>query len=463
LRYSESFVSDKAWSSGHVIDGKYELTEKLGEGGMGSVWRAEHLTLNSPVAVKLLDPNIAQSDDGLSRFLREAQAAAALRSSHVVQTFDYGVADGVPYIVMELLVGESLSTHLAKRGSLTARETSLLLKQVGRAVAKAHTAGIIHRDLKPDNVFLVETDGEEFTAKVLDFGIAKTTTGIGASTTGSKTRTGALLGTPYYMSPEQAQGIKEVDYRSDLWALAVIAFECLTGKRPFDSEALGDLLIRICTAPPPIPSRFGVTLPGFDEWFARAAHRDPEQRFSSATDMARAFAHLVDPSRPSFVDTYRSFAPSVPDSSAVVPPADSLLGTEIPRKNAPVGTKRVLLVTLALVLVAVAVGRGAGLMMNRDDDGDRRTTATTSPKELPLEPEENATAAEPLPAAPTVVPSSAKAESAASSAAPETKPSPSSTSRAPRPSKVPTATSSAAKGAPPQSNSAGFDPLKMRR
>src|SRR5689334_5323196 len=191
------------WGPGHVIAQKFRLVRRLGQGGMGSVWAADHLALNSQVAVKIIDPAIASNAEALGRFLREAQSAAALRSPHVVQTFDYGVEDGVPFIAMELLEGQSLAQRLEQSGRLTLEQTAKIMTEVGRAISRAHDAGIVHRDLKPDNIYLVKNDDEEI-AKVLDFGIAKATGGqLGNS---SQTRTGAILGTPYYMSPEQAEG-----------------------------------------------------------------------------------------------------------------------------------------------------------------------------------------------------------------------------------------------------------------
>jgi serine/threonine protein kinase len=272
------------WGADYVIAGKFRLIRQLGRGGMGSVWAADHLALNSHVAVKIIDPAIASSTEALQRFLREAQAAAALRSPHVVQTFDYGVENGVPFIAMELLEGQTLAQRLGEVGKLSLETTAHILTQVGRAIARAHDAGIIHRDLKPDNIFLVRNDDEEI-AKVLDFGIAKATgSALGTS---SQTRTGAILGTPYYMSPEQAEGNRSVDHRTDLWSLAVIAFECATGKRPFESEALGDLILQICVRPIRKPSSVVATLPpSFDEWFAKATQRDPAQRFQSARELA---------------------------------------------------------------------------------------------------------------------------------------------------------------------------------
>ncbi len=268
-----------------VIAGKYRLLRKLGQGGMGSVWYAEHLTLHSPVAIKLIDPSIADNAEALGRFLREAQSAASLRSPHVVQILDHGVDNGIPYIAMELLDGESLADRLERVRRLSPQDTARVLVQVARAIGRAHEAGIVHRDLKPDNIYLVRNDDDEI-AKVLDFGIAKSSAGGLGGAVGGATRTGAVLGTPYYMSPEQAEGAKTLDGRADLWAMGVIAWECLLGSRPFDEETLGSLLLAICARPIPIPSQRGPIPPGFDEWFARACSRDVSQRYGTARDLA---------------------------------------------------------------------------------------------------------------------------------------------------------------------------------
>ena len=256
---------------------------------MGSVWRAEHLELKSPFAVKVLEADIAREPALLRRFMREAQAAAALRSPHVVQIFDYGVEAEQAFIAMELLEGESLRERIARVGRVPADELFRFLAEILRAVHKAHEAGIIHRDLKPDNVFIVNDDPEF--AKVLDFGVAKVEKGVLGEVTGIGTQTGMMLGTPYYMSPEQAQA-KVIDRRSDLWSIAVIAFEALLGERPFRAESLGELVIAICTAPTPVPSRVGAVPPGFDEWFVRGTQRDPARRFSSAREMAEELDRL---------------------------------------------------------------------------------------------------------------------------------------------------------------------------
>ena len=256
---------------------------------MGSVWLAEHLALNSWVAIKLMDPSIAATVEGAERFKREAQAAASLRSAHVVQVLDYGVHETTPFLVMELLQGQSLADCLEREKKLTPERTLAIITQVARAIARAHASGIVHRDLKPDNIFLVKEDDQEL-AKVLDFGIAKTT---GPRFGGMETRTGVTMGTPYYMSPEQVEGKKALDHRSDLWSLAVITCECMTGVRPFDGETYGELLLNICARPVAPPSSQGFYLAGFDEWFAKATNRDLNQRFNSAQELASALADVV--------------------------------------------------------------------------------------------------------------------------------------------------------------------------
>ncbi len=286
-------MSATRFGPGTEIAGRYRLDELLGKGGMGEVWRAEHLTLHAGVAIKLIDPAATADPVALQRFMQEARAAAALQSPHVVRTTDFGIDDGVPFIAMELLQGESLQKRLEREKRLSPVMTARVIRHVARAVQKAHDAGFIHRDLKPDNIFIVSSDDEDL-IKVLDFGVAKAIGGIVGEAQGS-TRTGALLGTPYYMSPEQAQGDRSIDHRSDLWSLAVIAFECLTGRLPFEGTGLGGIIVKICTAPIPVPSSFAPVPPGFDAWFARAVHREPQARFQSAKSMADALSAVLTP------------------------------------------------------------------------------------------------------------------------------------------------------------------------
>ena len=274
---------------GRILAGKYRLVAKLTEGGMGMVWRAEHLELGSPAAVKLLDPTIADSSEALARFKREAQSAASLRCTNIVQIFDFGVDENMPYIAMELLRGKSLAEKLLAERQLSPVDTAAVLSQVARAAAWAHSRGIVHRDLKPGNIFLSE-DADDIVVKLLDFGIAKPVQ-LDLSET-PVTLTGSIMGTPQYMSPEQASGKKLVDHRTDIWSFAIIAFECITGHHAFHADTLGGLVLAICTEPLPKPSDFGQVPAGFDEWFARAAHREPDKRFPTITEAADALRFL---------------------------------------------------------------------------------------------------------------------------------------------------------------------------
>jgi serine/threonine-protein kinase len=278
-----------------VIAERFKLNRLLGQGGMGSVWHATHLGLDIPCAVKFIEGEFAQMAEAQARFEREAKAAASLRSPHVVQILDHGIFEGTPYIAMELLDGEEFGKRLHRIGRMPPAEVVKVISEVGRALTKAHAIGIVHRDLKPENIYLVRDDDREI-AKVLDFGIAKATGAGGID--GSNTKTGAMLGTPYYMSPEQAQGVKAVDHRSDLWSLGVIVFQALTGRLPFESEALGDLLVRIIVAPVPMAAQFVNDLPPtFDQWWAKASQREPSMRFQSSKEFCESLAAVFGQSR----------------------------------------------------------------------------------------------------------------------------------------------------------------------
>jgi eukaryotic-like serine/threonine-protein kinase len=275
-----------------LVAGKYEVIRRIGRGGMGSVWEGRHASLGNRVAIKFIEKEYAESPEARSRFVTEARAAATIQSKHAIQIYDHGVTeDGRPYMVMELLTGASLDRRLEEVGRISLAETARILGQVSRALQRAHDAGIIHRDLKPENIFLVRSpDDDEESAKVLDFGIAKIKGPPGEELT-SSTKTGTVLGTPYFMSPEQARGLRNLDYRSDLWSLGVIAYKCVVGVLPFEGESVGDLLVKICTAPVPVPSAAQPGLPAtFDAWFARALEREPDKRFSTATELADALA-----------------------------------------------------------------------------------------------------------------------------------------------------------------------------
>ncbi len=277
-----------------LVAGKYQLLGIIGRGGMGSVWEGKHVSLGTRVAIKFIEKEYAESKEARARFDNEARAAATIQSKHAIQIFDHGVTDdGKPYIVMEMLQGDPLDKRLERLGRLPLQDVARILNQVCRALQRAHDGGIVHRDLKPENIFLVRTpDDDEDVAKVLDFGIAKIRGTAGSAPLSNSTKTGAVLGTPYYMSPEQARGMRDIDHRTDLWSLGVIVFKCVTGVLPFEGESLGDLLVKICTTPVPVPSQ---VLPGlshaFDAWFARALDRDPQKRFATASEMSDALSY----------------------------------------------------------------------------------------------------------------------------------------------------------------------------
>ncbi len=306
-------------AEGELIAGKYRLVRKLGKGAMGSVWEATHLALETPVAVKFLtwdaaasssaietasassanDSGAQKRQDARARFEREAKAAAQIRSANVVQVFDYGVDRAVPFIVMELLSGEDLHKRLQREGRLSPPATARLVQAISRALQRAHDLGLVHRDLKPGNIFLAR-EGEHEVPKVVDFGVVKA---MGEehrlATDGSEnTMEGTLIGTPSYMSPEQAMGRTDIDHRSDLWSVSVILFQVLTGMKPFPGGNLFEALVRICSDPIPRPSTIAPDLPkGTDAFFERALERDVGKRFQSARELERAFYALV--SRPS--------------------------------------------------------------------------------------------------------------------------------------------------------------------
>ena len=277
-----------------VVAERYELEKELARGGMGTVWVARDQKLGRPVAVKVMAQELAQLSEPLQRFEREAMAVAQLRSSHIVQLYDYGVQEGLPFMVMELLVGENLGQRLRRVGRLTVRESMTILEQICKGLKAAHNAGLIHRDMKPSNVFLAQRDDEEV-VKLLDFGVVKALDPLENVGSSEATATGILLGTPQYMSPEQARAIKDIDHRSDLWAASVIAFRMLTGDNPFRGESVGDVVLKICSDELPKISDHAKHLPAtFDAFFDKAFARSPKDRFQTAVEMAKSFTAICE-------------------------------------------------------------------------------------------------------------------------------------------------------------------------
>jgi len=301
--------------AGDLLDGKYRFGRELGRGAMGTVWTAVHESLGQHVAIKIISPEHAGSSELRSRFEREARAAAQLRSRFVVSVFDHGTTQsGLPYIVMEYLEGETLEERVVRLGKVPLAEAFRVTRHVARGLAAAHARGIVHRDLKPGNIFIVQSDHEDaddWTAKILDFGVAKMEDFSERSTT----RTGTVIGTPLYMSPEQVKGSSAVDARADLYSLGMVFFNMLTGGFAFDGQSFGDLLISICTDDLPLlSSRAPQVSPAVDAWFAKACAKDPNFRFQSAEELARA----LDLATSTGVDGMRSISESSAGTAALL-------------------------------------------------------------------------------------------------------------------------------------------------
>ena len=274
---------------GALVASRYRIERLLARGGMGSVWVARHVQLDTEVAIKVMEPAYADSDDARARFEREAKACAQIRSPNVVQVHDYGVENESPFLVMELLRGEDLGARLRREGRITLAQAAAILTPVCKALRRAHERGIVHRDIKPSNIFLALEDGEEI-VKVLDFGIAKV---VGPAVSDVTTRSGTLLGSPCYMSPEQIRG-KDLDLRTDIWSLGVVLFEAVTGQRPFHGDSFGDVLMEICFGPLPVASEVAPDLgPEVDLLVERTLARNPAERFQSTGDFAEALALLA--------------------------------------------------------------------------------------------------------------------------------------------------------------------------
>jgi serine/threonine-protein kinase len=273
-----------------VVAGKYRVERVLGQGGMGVVLAAWHLQLEERAAIKIMLPEAAANAEAVARFLREARAAAKIQSEHVARVRDVGTLDnGHPYMVMEYLEGEDLSAVIANRGAVAVESAVTYVLQACEALAEAHTIGIVHRDLKPGNLFLTRRrDGSEL-VKVLDFGISKVTGAAASGSDSAKTRTSALMGSPLYMSPEQMTSSRDVDPRSDIWALGVILYELLTGRPPFDGETLPQICAMILSGPTPTLQASLPHLPReLDAVVRRCLEKSPENRFSNVSELANA-------------------------------------------------------------------------------------------------------------------------------------------------------------------------------
>ena len=272
---------------GSFIAGKYRLEHPLGEGAMGVVWAAVNTATERRVAVKVMVSALAGNEEGRARLLREARACGRISHRNVIEVLDAGEPeDGAPFVVMPLLVGETLASRLDRSGPLAERAAAMIALDIARGLAAAHAAGIVHRDLKPGNVFLVrESDTGEETVKLLDFGVSK----VAGAADAAATATGSALGSPAYMAPEQVRGARDIDHRADLWALGVLLYELISGARPFTGESVyavaGEILSgRIPDVREHVPS----TDPRLAAIIASCLERDLQRRVATAGEIAES-------------------------------------------------------------------------------------------------------------------------------------------------------------------------------
>lgn len=279
---------------GEILDGKYRLVELLGEGGMGAVFLAVHQQIGKQVAIKFLHSDDEENARTVARFQREAMAAAAIGHPGIVDVYDMGTSEkGSPYLVMECLQGRSLREELDARGRLSVHETAFIGCQVLSALDAAHAKGIIHRDLKPDNIFLADVGRETPESKLLDFGISKI---VNHEFEGkSITTTGTVLGTPFYMSPEQARGQTEFDVRSDIYAMGVILYECLTEEIPSKGANYNEVIVNILTRAIRPPSYFVDSIPAdVEKVVLKALAKEADDRYMTAVELLEALLPFVD-------------------------------------------------------------------------------------------------------------------------------------------------------------------------
>ena len=277
--------------TGTTLDNKYRLTTLLGKGGMGAVYRGEHMIIGKQVAVKFLHAELACNEEAVKRFYREAQAAAAIEHDSIIDVMDVGVSpNGEPYLVMEYLEGESLADLLSRSGPLDLSAVCGIMEPALLALQAAHAKNIVHRDLKPDNIFLAHKPGGPPKIKLIDFGISKFSTNVNAE---KLTQTGSVMGTPADMAPEQARGSADLDHRADIYSMGVIMYEMLTGRLPFVGSNFTEIIVSILTDPPFSPAKANPLFPATAEpVLMRVLDKDPSKRFQNSAEFIEALKLL---------------------------------------------------------------------------------------------------------------------------------------------------------------------------
>ncbi|MBW2260875.1 MAG: serine/threonine protein kinase [Deltaproteobacteria bacterium] len=319
---------------GTVLDRKYSIKDVLAEGGMGVVYRGEQKRIERTVAVKFLNIQACDTLESYERFMREAKIAASVDHPSVVEVFDLGATQGgVPYIVMEYLRGQDLSSRIREAVQLDVSEAVSITEQILEALQAVHSAGIVHRDLKPENVFIARQSGGSSIVKILDFGVSRLIRDD--DEVKRITEAGKVYGTPHYVSPEQACGDRDADHRSDLYSVAVLLYEMLVGAPPFDSVSPAKLIVDIATAPAPNPlERRSDIPPAIAGFILRGMEKDRTNRFQFAKEMLRALriARNIKPLRPRKVMTSRR-RPATSGTYRIISPPEEVVVSKVPYRE----------------------------------------------------------------------------------------------------------------------------------